>query len=330
MEYTCLSQRKELALASVTTASLDRVSAIRAFNRSYTRTIGLLQEGLLDTAFSLTEARVLFELGQADSFEVVDLRRSLGLDAGYLSRILSRFESDQMIHKRRSEEDGRRQVIMLTEKGRDSYRMINARSADQTRALLDTLSEDDQCRLLDAMDVIERLVAQDRPVRPIVIRPPEEGDLGWVVERHGSLYAGEFGWDGTFEEFVVRVMAEYVDAPDDGRRAAWIADAGGQRVGSIFCTPLDAQVAQLRLFLVEPSARGLGIGTRLVDECVRFARRAGYQRMTLWTYDVLAAARRLYQRAGFTLASHKPEVRFGQHLIGQRWELDLSRPSVAD
>jgi DNA-binding MarR family transcriptional regulator/RimJ/RimL family protein N-acetyltransferase len=310
-------------MASVTGATLDRTAAVRAFNRSYTRTIGLLQEGLLDTTFSLTEARVLFEVGQADSVEVVDLRRSLGLDAGYLSRILSRFESDHLIRRRRSEADGRRQIIMLTEKGRDAYRMIDARSADQTRALLDTLTEDDQSRLLDAMDVITRLVADDRPVGPIVIRPPEEGDLGWVVQRHGALYAREFGWDGTFEAYVVRIMAEYVDVPDDDRRAAWIADAGGRRVGCIFCTPLNEDVAQLRLFLVEPSARGLGVGTRLVDECVRFARRAGYQRMTLWTYDVLAAARRVYQRAGFALVSEQPEVRFGLELVGQRWELDL-------
>jgi DNA-binding MarR family transcriptional regulator/predicted N-acetyltransferase YhbS len=303
--------------------TLDRASAVRAFNRSYTRTIGLLQEGLLDTAFSLTEARVLFEVGQADSVEVVDLRRALGLDAGYLSRILSRFESDHLIRRRRSEADGRRQVIMLTEKGRDSYRMIDARSAGETQALLDTLTEDDQHRLLEAMDEITRLVADDRPVGPLVIRPPEEGDLGWVVQQHGALYAREFGWDGTFEAYVVRIMADYVDAPDDGRRAAWIADAGGRRVGCIFCMALDEEVAQLRLFLVEPTARGLGIGTRLIDECVRFARRAGYGRMTLWTYDILSAARRVYQRAGFTLISEQPEVRFGHELVGQRWELDL-------
>jgi DNA-binding MarR family transcriptional regulator/ribosomal protein S18 acetylase RimI-like enzyme len=310
-------------MASVSGAVMDRAAAVRAFNRAYTRTIGLLQEGLLDTTFSLTEARVLFELGQADTVEAVDLRRSLGLDAGYLSRILRRFESEHLIHRRRSEDDGRRQVIMLTDKGRDSYRMIDARSADESRALLDTLTEDDQCRLLDAMDVITQLVVDNRPVGPIVIRPPEEGDLGWIVQQHGALYAREFGWDGTFEEFVVRVMAEYVDAPDDGRRAAWIADAGGRRVGSIVCTPLNEQVAQLRLFLVEPSARGTGIGTRLVDECIRFARRAGYRRMTLWTYDVLAAARRVYQRAGFTLVSEQPEARFGQELVGQRWEREL-------
>lgn len=310
-------------MASVAATALDRAVAVRAFNRSYTRTIGLLQERLLDTTFSLTEARVLFELGQADSVEVVDLRRSLGLDAGYLSRILRRFESDHLIHRRRSEDDGRRQVIMLTDKGRDSYRMIDARSTDETRALLDTLTEDDQSRLLDAMDVITQLVAGDRAGGPIVIRPPEAGDLGWVVQQHGALYAREFGWDATFEAYVVRIVAEYVETPDDGRRAAWIADAGGRRVGCILCMPLNEDVAQLRLFVVEPSARGLGIGTRLVRECVRFARQAGYRRMTLWTYDVLAAARRVYQRAGFTLVSEQPEVRFGHELVGQRWELDL-------
>jgi DNA-binding MarR family transcriptional regulator/GNAT superfamily N-acetyltransferase len=311
-------------MASVIDATLDRAAAVRAFNRSYTRTIGLLQEGLLDTTFSLTEARVLFELGQADSVEVIDLRRALGLDAGYLSRILSRFESDHLIHRRRSEDDGRRQVIVLTDKGRDSYRMIDARSADESRALLDTLTEDDQSRLLEAMDVITQLVVDDPAVGPIVIRPPEAGDLGWVVQQHGALYAREFGWDATFEAYVVRIMAEYVEMPDDGRRAAWIADAGGRRVGCIFCMPFEGDVAQLRLFLVEPSARGLGIGTRLVSECVRFARRAGYRRMTLWTYDVLTAARRVYQRAGFTLVSEQPEIRFGHELVGQRWQLDLA------
>ena len=301
----------------------DRASAVRAFNRSYTRTIGLLHEGMLDTPYSLTEARVLFELAQADAVEVVELRRSLGLDAGYLSRILSRFEADGLLQRRRSDADGRRQVITLTDKGRDAYRMIDARSADEIRGLLDGLTEDGQTQLLTAMRVIERVLSDDRPRPPVVIRPPEAGDLGWVVERHGTLYAREYGWDASFEAFVVQVMAEYVEAGDDARRGAWIADAGGQRAGCIFCTPLDATIAQLRLFLVEPSARGLGIGTRLVDECVRFARRGGYRRMTLWTYDELADARRIYQRAGFTLVSQAPEWRFGKDLVGQRWELDL-------
>jgi len=302
----------------------DRTSAVRAFNRSYTRTIGLLHEGLLDTSYSLTEARVLFELAQADAVEVADLRRRLELDAGYLSRILARFEADGMLLRRRSDTDGRRQVVTLTDRGREAYRTIDARSADEVRALLDGLTEDAQAELLAAMRVIERVLGDGGSRPPVVIRAPEAGDLGWVVERHGSLYAREYGWDASFEAFVVQIMAEYVETGDDSRRGAWIADVGGQRAGCIFCTPLDATTAQLRLFLVEPSTRGLGIGTRLVDECVRFAHRGGYRRMTLWTYDVLADARRIYQRAGFSLASQTPERRFGQNLVGQRWELDLS------
>jgi DNA-binding MarR family transcriptional regulator len=232
------------------------VAAVRAFNRSYTRTIGVLQEGLLDTPYSLGEARVLFDLAQSDSIEVVDLRRSLGLDAGYISRILSRFESNGLVRRQRSADDGRRQVVMLTDKGRDAYRMIDARSAGEIRALLEGLTEDQQSQLLEAMHVIGTILAEQRRHPPVVIRPPVEGDLGWVIERHGALYAREYGWDASFEAFVVRIMAEYVEAAADGRRGAWIADAGGQRLGCIFCTPLDDTVAQLRLFLVEPSARG--------------------------------------------------------------------------
>jgi DNA-binding MarR family transcriptional regulator/GNAT superfamily N-acetyltransferase len=311
-------------VSSINAVLPERVAAVRAFNRSYTRTIGVLQEGLLDTPYSLGEARVLFDLAQSDSIEVVDLRRSLGLDAGYISRILSRFESNGLVRRQRSADDGRRQVVMLTEKGREAYRMIDARSAGEIRALLEGLTEDQQSQLLEAMHVIGTILAEQRRHPPVVIRPPVEGDLGWVIERHGALYAREYGWDASFEAFVVRIMAEYVEAAADGRRGAWIADAGGQRLGCIFCTPLDDTVAQLRLFLVEPSARGLGIGTRLVDECMRFARRAGYRRMTLWTYDMLADARRIYQRAGFRLMSEVPESRFGHELVGQRWECDLA------
>ena len=314
-------------MATITAGPSQRAAAVRAFNRWYTRTIGLLHEGLLDSPYSLTEARILFELAQSDATEVVELRRALDLDAGYVSRILGRFASDGMIRRERSELDGRRQVVMLTDEGRDAYRALDARSAEDAQALLDGLTEDDQVRLVGAMDTVTQVIGGHRPA-PIVIRAPEEGDLGWVVERHGALYAREFGWDATFEAFVVRVVAEYVDAPDDGRRAGWIADAGGRRVGCIFCTPLDDGVAQLRLFLVEPSARGAGVGSRLVDEFLRFARRAGYRRATLWTYDALADARRIYRRAGFVLVSEEPEVRFGRRLVGQRWERDLATPAA--
>lgn len=216
-----------------------------------------------------------------------------------------------------------RLVVALTDAGREAFRMIDTRSAREVSALLDRMPEDDQSRLLAAMEVIRWTLSGDGPTPPAVIRPPEEGDLGWVIERHGALYAQEYGWDASFEHFVVRIMADYVNGGDDGRCAAWIADMGGRRVGCIFCTPLDATVAQLRLFLVEPAARGQGLGLRLVDECMRFARRAGYERVTLWTYDVLADARRTYQRAGFVLVSAQPELRFGRPLVGQRWECDL-------
>lgn len=310
-------------MAMIMVGAAPRIAAVRAFNRSYTRTIGLLQEGILDSPYSLTEARVLYELAQSDMVEVVDLRRALGLDAGYVSRILGRFASDGLIRRQRSDEDARRQVVMLTDKGRDAFRTIDARSADEVEALLARLTEDEQVRLLEAMTVIEQTLDGDRPIVPVVLRAPEEGDLGWVIAQHGTLYARELGWDASFEAFVVEIMAEYIAADGDARRAAWIADAGDRRVGCIFCTPLDDTVAQLRLFLVEPSARGLGIGSRLVEECMRFARRAGYRRMTLWTYDVLADARRIYERAGFTLMSQAAETRFGHDMIGQRWECDL-------
>jgi DNA-binding MarR family transcriptional regulator/GNAT superfamily N-acetyltransferase len=310
-------------MTSTLSLTAARAAAVRAFNRSYTRTIGLLQEGLLDTPYTLTEARVLFDLAQSEITEVVELRRALDLDAGYVSRILRRFEADGLIRRQRSEQDGRRQIVALTEAGRAAFRALDERSAREVNALLGRMTEDDQSRLLAAMDAIQRALPGSGPTAPVVIRPPEEGDLGWIIERHGALYAQEYGWDASFEHFVVQIMAEYVEAGDDGRRGVWIADMGGRRVGCIACTPLDATVAQLRLFLVEPSARGQGLGSRLVDECMRFARRAGYQRVTLWTYDVLSDARRIYQRAGFTLASEEPEVRFGRQLVGQRWERPL-------
>lgn len=310
-------------MTTISPSMQNRTAAVRAFNRSYTRTIGLLQEGLLDSPYTLTEARVLFDLAQSETTEVVELRRALDLDAGYVSRILSRFEADGLLRRQRSEHDGRRQVVTLTDAGREAFRAIDTQSAREVSALLDQMTEDDQARLLAAMEVIQQTLSGDGPTPPVVIRPPEAGDLGWVIERHGALYAREYGWDASFEHFVVQVMAEYVDARDDGRCGAWIADTGGRRVGSIFCTPLDATVAQLRLFLVEPAARGQGLGSRLVDECMRFARGAGYERVTLWTYDVLAAARRIYQRAGFSLVSEHSEFRFGRQLIGQRWECAL-------
>src|SRR3954452_11747217 len=300
----------------------NRVAAVRDFNRFYTRRIGVLGEGLLHTGHSLTEARVLFELGQVEAMDVADLRATLGLDAGYLSRLLSRLDQAGVLRRERSERDARRQRVTLTPAGRAAFAELDARSAAENAALLDGLPEDAQRRLLGAMDAIRGVLAPP-PAPAYVLRPPASGDYGWVVARHGTLYAQEYGWGATFESLVARVVADYVDHRDPRREAAWIADIGGEAVGSVFCVAQDERVARLRLLLVEPSARGSGIGARLVDECVRFARAAGYQELTLWTNSVLTAARRVYARAGFEIVDSKPHRSFGRHLQDETWSLAL-------
>ncbi len=301
---------------------MDDVAAVRAFNRFYTGVIGLLRSGMVDTSYSLTEARVLFELGARKECEGGELRRLLDLDAGYLSRILSRFESDSLITRERSPLDGRRQIIRLTESGRRLRETLDQRSSDQIAELLGPLGEEDRRRLVSAMETIRRLLGETPKALPYVIRPPRPGDLGWVVHRHGVLYSEEYGWDETFEALVAGIIAEYA-AQDPKGKAAWVAELDGEPVGFIACMRKDDLTAQLRLFLVEPGARGMGIGTRLVDECLRFARRAGYRRMTLWTYDPLADARRIYQRAGFTLDSEHRERAFGHDMVNQIWSREL-------
>src|SRR3954468_14271860 len=303
-------------------AAEDRVAAVREFNRFYTERIGVLGESLLHTDYSLTEARVLFELGQADAMDVADLRTTLGLDAGYLSRLLSRLDQAGLLRRERSERDARRQRVTLTPAGRAAFAELDARSAAENAALLDGLPEDAQRRLLGAMDAIRGVLAPT-PAPAYVLRPPASGDYGWVVARHGALYAQEYGWDETFESLVARVVADYVDHRDSHRDAAWIAEVRGEPVGSVFCVAKDQRTARLRLLLVEPSARGLGIGARLVDECVRFARGAGYEELTLWTNSVLTAARRIYARAGFEVVDSKPHRSFGRNLVDETWALAL-------
>jgi DNA-binding MarR family transcriptional regulator/GNAT superfamily N-acetyltransferase len=300
----------------------ERITAVRAFNRFYTTLIGVVSEGLLETPYSLTEARVLFELAQRDLSEVTGLRRSLDLDAGYLSRILSRFEADGLIRRERSAEDGRRQVAGLTERGRTVYGELDARSGDQIRRILAGLPEPDQRRLVGAMAAIEQILGGRPSPDLCVLRPFGPGDFGWVIQRHGAVYAAEYGWDATFEALVARVVADYVDNGRE-RGDAWIAEIDGEPAGCVFCVPKTERVAQLRLLLVEPSARGRGIGGRLVEECVRFARRSGYDELMLWTNDVLAGARRIYQRAGFELVDEGPHHAFGHDLVEQTWRLKL-------
>jgi DNA-binding MarR family transcriptional regulator/GNAT superfamily N-acetyltransferase len=309
--------------SEVAAAEDTAVGAVREFNRFYTNVIGLLRGKYLDTPYSLTEARLLFELGQREASEVTDLRRVVDIDPGYLSRILARFESDGLVGRQRSAADGRRQVIRLTGSGRAVVAGLDARSAGQTRDMLAGLRDDEQRHLLEAMRVITEALTESPQPRGYLLRAPRPGDMGWVVQRNGSLYASEFGWDGSYEALVARIVADYVDHRDPEAEAAWIAEVDGVQAGCVFCVREDASTARLRLLLVEPWARGLGIGARLVEEVLRFAREAGYTRITLWTNDVLASARRIYQRAGFTLDDESEHRSFGQDLTGQNWSRTL-------
>jgi DNA-binding MarR family transcriptional regulator/N-acetylglutamate synthase-like GNAT family acetyltransferase len=304
----------------------DRVAAVRAFNRFYTARIGVLRDGLHDTPHSLAEARILFELGRNGPAEVADLRRTLAIDAGHLSRLLARLDAADLVVREPSDTDARRRRVRLTQSGQQAYATLDARSAAEVGALLDRLPEADQRRLVAAMDVVNRILddrEEPRPPAAYVLREPGPGDLGWIVQRHGALYAEEYGWDETFEALVARIVADFAQTRDPRRERAWIAEVDGASAGSVLCARRDQRTAQLRLLLVEPAARGLGIGARLVEECVRFARRAGYEEIALWTNDVLHAARRIYQRAGFTLVQEEPHHSFGHDLVGQTWARPL-------
>jgi DNA-binding MarR family transcriptional regulator/GNAT superfamily N-acetyltransferase len=299
------------------------VDDVRGFNRFYTRVLGLLRPHLAGSAFGLTEARVLFELAHGDHVAVSDLRSELDLDAGYLSRILSALTAAGLVVREQSKSDGRRQIVRLTPEGRQAFAELDQLQAGAIDALVAPLDDGQRTELVSAMARIRRVLgSRDRPAG-LVIRRPEPGDLGWVVERHGARYAAEYGWDATFEALVARIVADFAGR-DTTREAAWIAELDGQRVGCVFCTASDAaDTAQLRLLLVEPSARGFGVGTRLVDECLRFASRSGYTRITLWTNDILAAARRIYERAGFTCDRREPHHSFGHDLVGEYWSREL-------
>jgi DNA-binding MarR family transcriptional regulator/GNAT superfamily N-acetyltransferase len=300
------------------------VDDVRGFNRFYTRVLGLLRPDLAGSAFGLTEARVLFELAHRDDVAVSELRRELDLDAGYLSRILSGFTASGLAATEKSAADGRRQLVRLTDEGRRAFDELDRLQAGAIDTMLAPLDDGQRTQLVGAMGQIRRMLSSEARQAGLVLRPPQPGDLGWVVERHGARYAAEYGWDATFEALVARIVAEFAERRDTRREAAWIAELDGERVGCVFCTAADAEdSAQLRLLLVEPSARGAGVGGRLVDECLRFARRSGYRRITLWTNDVLLAARRIYERAGFGCDRREPHHSFGRDLVGEYWSRDL-------
>jgi DNA-binding MarR family transcriptional regulator/RimJ/RimL family protein N-acetyltransferase len=305
--------------------SVVTVTEVRGFNRFYTRILGLLRPKLAGSAFGLTEARVLFELAHTEQLAVADLRRTLDLDAGYLSRILSRFMADGLVEREPSATDARRRLVRLTPAGRAAFAEADTLQAGAIDRLVAPLDEEQRSQLVSAMGRIRHVLDDDR-VRAgeVALRAPMPGDLGWVVARHGARYAAEHGWGAGFEALVARVVADFGDRGDTAREAAWIAELDGERVGSIFCTASgDLDTAQLRLLLVEPQARGAGVGTRLVDQCIGFARRAGYRRIMLWTTDLQTQARKIYQRAGFSLDRVEPEIKFGQRIEGEYWSRDL-------
>ena len=301
-----------------------RVEAVRRFNRFYTRQIGVLDEGLLRSPFSLTEARVLYELAHRATSTAAELRRDLGLDPGYLSRILGRLRRGGLVQRKTSPADGRQGLLSLTERGRRAFATLDGRSRAQVAALLGRLSPPRQGQMVEAMSAIERLLgAPAAQKEPYLLRSHQPGDMGWVVHRHGALYANEYGWDETFEALVASIVARFIQRYDPKRERCWIAEKDGQVVGSVFLVKRTKTMAQLRLLLVEPQARGLGLGHRLVDECVRFARQAGYKKMMLWTNGVLHAARRVYEAAGFRLVHQARSHSFGHDQVEQTWELKL-------
>jgi DNA-binding MarR family transcriptional regulator/N-acetylglutamate synthase-like GNAT family acetyltransferase len=301
-----------------------RIDAVRRFNRFFTRRIGVLREGLLHTPYPLTEARILFEISRRAEVAASDLSRELGLDPGYLSRILARLEQKGLIDKVRSETDARRRLLLLTPQGQDAFSLLDSRSREEVAEMLCELSEGDQRRLLEAMQTIEGVLDKGfKFSEPFFLRQHRPGDMGWVVHRHGVLYAWEYGWDERFEALVAQIVADFVNNYDAARERCWIAEMSGEIVGCVFLVRASDTVAKLRLLLVEPEARDLGLGTRLVEECISFARQSGYTTLTLWTNSVLDAARRIYEKHGFKLVEEEEHHSFGQDLVGQNWELTL-------
>lgn len=308
--------------ADVSTAQID---AVRAFTRFYTRLIGLLGEHLLRSGFSLAQSRILYELAHRDSASAAELAQELGLDAGYLSRILKAFDRSGLLVRTPSADDGRRSDLRLSPEGHAAFAPLGQASHDEIAGLLQPLSADERVALVGAMARIERLLDRGAPPRavPYILRPLQVGDLGWIVRRQGMLYAEEYGWDETYEALVAEIGAAFVKTWDPARERCWIAEREGEVVGSVFVVRVSDEVAKLRLLYVEPSARGLGIGRRLTEECIRFARQKGYRSLTLWTNDVLVAARGIYAKAGFALVAEEPHHSFGKDLVGETWTLDL-------
>lgn len=302
-------------------------AAFRHFNRFYTRFIGTVTDRFLRTPYSLAEGRVLYELATRDKPRAKDIAESLAMDAGYLSRILTKQEKAGLVKRRTSKADSRAADLLLTPKGRAVFRLLNQRSEKQARAILTRMPAPARAQFIGAMRRIEAVVLREDPAPPSwTLRPHRPGDMGMVVALEGAAYVDQFGWNETFEALVARIVADFIASFDPKRERCWIAEMGGRHVGHIFLVrhPEQPETAKLRLLYVDPSARGLGLGQALVRECVAFARRAGYKRIILWTQSVLASAHRIYQSAGFRLVRQEPHHSFGKDLVGQTWELELS------
>ena len=301
----------------------EQIASIRAFNRFYTRKIGVV-DGMASRPFSLAEARVLYELAHAEQLTASAIGKELGLDAGYLSRILRDFERRNFIKREQSKADERQKYLSLTAAGRKAFTPLDKRSHRDIAAMLERLSPSERKQLVDAAQTVRRLLGDvEESLVSYVLRQHQPGDLGWIVQRQAILYAEEYGWDGTYEGLAAEVVAQFIKNYDPKRERAWIAEKDGKRVGGVFVAKGSDEVAKLRLLHVEKNARGLGIGKRLVEECVRFSRQAGYQKMTLWTQSILLAARHIYKEAGFQIVREEKHHSFGKDLTAETWELDL-------
>ncbi len=300
----------------------QRISDIRAFNRFYTRQLGVLGQKLLESPFSLSEARVIYELAHRNGVTAKEIGAELDLDPGYLSRIVQKLADDSLITRTPSAADRRQQQLNLTTKGRQAFAKLDRSSHQDVERMLQPLPEASQQRLASAMATIEGLLGETGSARAI-LREPQPGDMGWVVQSHGARYASEYGFDSSFEALVAEIAAKFLTSFDASRERCWIAEIDGAPVGSVFLVRQDDDIAKLRLLLVEPAGRGQRLGGRLVAECIAFARACGYRKITLWTQSILTAARKIYQDAGFVLVKSEPHRSFGQSLIGETWEMKL-------
>ncbi|MEM7115379.1 MAG: bifunctional helix-turn-helix transcriptional regulator/GNAT family N-acetyltransferase [Chloroflexota bacterium] len=302
----------------------NEIEAVRNFNRFYTREIGVLREGLLHSPYSLTEARIIFELGHRLDVTASDLCFELGLNAGYISRIIAKLAKENLLIKTKSKSDGRKRVLHLTDEGQAAFNLLNNRSIDEVGEMLLNLPQASRHKLIDAMATIGQILNKSfKYAEPFYLRPHQAGDMGWVVFQHGLLYVQEYNWNHAFEALVAEICAAFLHNFQPEWERCWIAEMKGERVGSVFCVREDEETAKLRLLIVHPKARGLGLGTHLVRECIRFAREKKYKKLTLWTNDVLGSARKIYQTEGFILVDSEKHFSFGQHLVGENWDLML-------